>query len=413
MELHLRVAAHVAETQFEYANNGANVPLSPLDNIVHLQSLLHPAGIIAMNTEKLKLAANDTKLTTYDFYSTAENKNDFSEFLKIDVFNRTNDKQLLRGEYDALVAKGYYTDPQQILRDLRHKQTLIGTQEADNMVTDNKILQDYLHVLPNKMREMVFNDKEFTAAKKTNNPAGNPPSGPVAACDIAMQVSMRAFDAAVATYPQGSLPARRQTNFGMLNSIISVGHDDSPNLDLLMNIPTNHAIRRAHQQSHDNHAHVNQLADRIASAVTEGIAGASNLRGEGSVNNDLCALCVGNGNDMDHYEDSLIAAVAESNFDKLSGSEHVGLNSLAQREYNLTTPRRRRKCPVTRLPLTPLAPLSSTRSTVRSACNASAATTAESLVTTPGTASPHEVSNARRSAACNRGEVSLLFPVAA
>ena len=88
------------------------------------------------------------------------------------------------------------------------------------------------------------------------------------------------------------------------------------------------------QQSHDNHAHVNQLADRIASAVTEGIAGASNLRGEGSVNNDLCALCVGNGNDMDHYEDSLIAAVAESNFDKLSGSEHVGLNSLAQREYN-------------------------------------------------------------------------------
>ena len=324
----------MAETQFEYANNGANVPLSPLDKIVHLQSLLHPAGIIAMNTEKLKLAANDTKLTTYDFYSTAENKNDFSEFLKIDVFNRTNDKQLLRGEYDALVAKGYYTDPQQILRDLRHKQTLIGTQEADNMVTDNKILQDYLHVLPSKMREMVFNDKEFTAAKKTNNPAGNPPSGPVAACDIAMQVSMRAFDAAVATYPQGSLPARRQTNFSMLNSIASVGHDDSPNLDLLMNIPTNHAIRRAHQQSHDNHAHVNQLADRIASAVTEGIAGASNLRGEGSVNNDLCALCVGNGNDMDHYEDSLIAAVAESNFDKLSGSEHVGLNSLAQREYN-------------------------------------------------------------------------------
>ena len=30
-----------------------------------------------------------------------------------------------------------------------------------------------------------------------------------------------------------------------------------------------------------------------------------------------------------------------------------------------------------------------------------------------GTASPHEVSSARRSAACNRGEVSLLFPVAA
>ena len=30
----------MAETQFEYANNGANVPLSPLDKIVHLQSLV-------------------------------------------------------------------------------------------------------------------------------------------------------------------------------------------------------------------------------------------------------------------------------------------------------------------------------------------------------------------------------------
>lgn len=48
---------------------------------------------------------------------------------------------------------------------------MIGNVEADNTITDEKLLTDYLSALPTEMQTAVYRDKEFDTVRSTANSA--------------------------------------------------------------------------------------------------------------------------------------------------------------------------------------------------------------------------------------------------
>ena len=178
--------------------------------------------------------ANSTKLTTYDFDGGTE---DFTFYLK-SIFNRQNERSYYRQLYNEKVAQGYYTDPAQILRDMRHSQTMIGNVEADNTITDEKLLTDYLSALPTEMQTAVYRDKEFDVIRMTANSAA-------AAVVIAKDIAFREYTAARAAYSAQSNQGR-PTPRARLHSMASSPAVPASMLALL---PDNHS------------AHVHQLRD--------------------------------------------------------------------------------------------------------------------------------------------------------
>ena len=331
--------------QFAYANNGADYPLTETDKIMYMMSLLDADSLATFNIEAANVPAGSTKLTTYDFDSTDPNKDDFTNFIKFNVFNRTNDATHARAVYNQDLAKGYYTDPMQLLRNMRSAQKLIGKTESDSLVTDVQLLTDYLTVLPTDMRNAIYRDKDFDAARKQKlehvvdgHGAITETGGPIPATDLARDIAMREYNAAMLTVTMApsNASAGRQARLNAMQQ-----HAAPPELRMLPDDHPGHvSLAAAIQQSQTN----NQW-DRMSSmlenqnssinALTAAFTSSAPITASGG-EEDICALC--EGVDDFYHTDSLIAALAERNSDLIQEGpfmvEGQALNSLAQRTYN-------------------------------------------------------------------------------
>ena len=350
----------MAQNQFDYADNGldannGDVLLTAEDKRLHVISLLDPASSTTYHTDVASVPANSTKLTTYDFDGGTE---DFTFYLK-SIFNRQNERSYYRQLYNEKVAQGYYTDPAQILRDMRHSQTMIGNVEADNTITDEKLLTDYLSALPTEMQTAVYRDKEFDVIRMTANSAA-------AAVVIAKDIAFREYTAARAAYSAQSNQGR-PTPRARLHSMASSPAVPASTLALL---PDNHSAHVHQLRDHQEADHIAALAESVGNAIANRLKPPnrggwgpvapgttswgqplSQLLGEGSGSrsggwvepgsnrppapgtsrDDLCNMCEG---PPDEHSDSMIKAIAVANDDLFMMHSHADINALAQRQYN-------------------------------------------------------------------------------
>ena len=351
----------MAQNQFDYADNGldannGDVLLTAEDKKLHVISLLDPACSTTYHTDVASVPANSTKLTTYDLDGGTE---DFTFYLK-SIFNRQNERSYYRQLYNEKVAQGYYTDPAQILRDMRHSQTMIGNVEADNTITDEKLLTDYLSALPTEMQTAVYRDKEFDVIRMTANSAA-------AAVVIAKDIAFREYTAARAAYSAQSNQGR-PTPRARLHSMASSPAVPASTLALL---PDNHSAHVHQLRDHQEADHIAAIAESVGNAIVNRLpasrggwyqpaswgSGSGSRSGgwvepgsdrppaPGTSHADLCNMCEG---PPDEHSDSMIKAFAVNNDEmfmmdnnsiimaerQANANLDANFNALAQRQYN-------------------------------------------------------------------------------
>lgn len=329
----------MAQNQFNIADNGLDVNngdvlLTAEDKKLHIISLLDPSCSTTYHTDVASIPANSSKLTTYNFEGDTE---DFTFYIK-SIFNRQNERSYHRQHYNEKLAEGYYTDPAQMLRNMRHSQTMIGNVEADNTITDEKLLTDYLGALPTEMQTAVYRDKEFDIVRSTANSAA-------AAVVLAKDIAFREYTAARAAYSAQSNQGR-PTPRARLHSI---AHSASAPPMVLGLLPADHPAQLHHLRGDQEADRIAAIAESVGNAIVnrlpaswgEGSSrspsggwvepGANRSPAHGLDRADLCNLCEG---PPDEHSDTMIKAIACSNDDFFMMNSHANINALAQRQYN-------------------------------------------------------------------------------
>lgn len=86
---------------------------------------------------------------------------DFTDFLRF-IFTSRSDSDIKKEEYRALVARGYYADPDTVRRHLQRARLAIGSARPDIAVSDEQMLQDFLSMLPTEHCTKIYASEEYT-----------------------------------------------------------------------------------------------------------------------------------------------------------------------------------------------------------------------------------------------------------
>jgi hypothetical protein len=305
-----------ADKQFDNADNNADPKLDDSDKIMHVNSLI--VGLADKDLESAINIARETGTlpTTWNYKS--RSTTDYSYWLITVVFN---DK--LRGErnrrlYDEDVKKGYYTNPDAIIKALLYKQHNIG-KTSSNAVTNQQLLQDYTNkMLPGTYMEKINADDTYKAfVNRDKADAAARERDALAAALRASELATEYYKAAQQTLLAGA-PTTRAARTALNALADTLPADDDVRL----------AVAAEREQQRDDDVVTPSAALAAAAERLERVASMLTGRmGDRFVGEEKVAL-------LDDDGDAEIAAVANHN--SLLAMGHAGdvAASLAQREYN-------------------------------------------------------------------------------
>lgn len=148
-----------ADKQFESADNNAEPKLTASDKILHVNSLIVGLADKDLETATSIATNTDSMPATWDFKNRSHD--DYSNWLITVVFNDRLRPERKRAAYDDDVKKGYWSNPDNVMKSLMYKQQAIGL-DTTNSVSNQQMGQDYVRkMLPPAYVRDIYNDDTY------------------------------------------------------------------------------------------------------------------------------------------------------------------------------------------------------------------------------------------------------------
>ena len=162
-----------AQDLFNAADEGATEKLTDRDKVMQLRTLITGSA-----RDTLRLEQANVEKDAYNFSAEILERcdipavwrdiaihppQDFSDFLRF-IFTSRSENDVKKEEYKALVARGYFADPDTIRRMLQRAQMAVGDARPDIAISPQQLLQDFLSMLPAEHCTKVYESPEYTAS---------------------------------------------------------------------------------------------------------------------------------------------------------------------------------------------------------------------------------------------------------
>lgn len=169
--INIRDFLMAAQDLFNAADEGAIEKLSAGDKITHLKTLITGTAreVVRLEERNLRNGAYDFPadiLERFDIPTvwrdvTVTHPTDFTDFLQF-IFTSRSENDQKKQEYKALVARGYFADPDTIRRQLQRAQVAVGATRPDIAISPEQLLQDFLSMLPAEHCTKIYESPEYT-----------------------------------------------------------------------------------------------------------------------------------------------------------------------------------------------------------------------------------------------------------
>jgi hypothetical protein len=169
--INIRDFLMAAQDLFNAADEGAIEKLSAKDKIAHLKTLITGTAreVVRLEERNLRNGAYEFSadiLERFDIPSTWRDVTvthpiDFTDFLQF-IFTSRSENDQKKTEYKAIVARGYFADPDTIRRQLQRAQIAVGTTRPDIAISPEQLLQDFLSMLPAEHCTKIYESPEYT-----------------------------------------------------------------------------------------------------------------------------------------------------------------------------------------------------------------------------------------------------------
>jgi hypothetical protein len=169
--INIRDFLMAAQDLFNAADEGAIEKLSAGDKITHLKTLITGTAreVVRLEERNLRSGAYDFPVDILERFDiptvwrdvTVTHPTDFTDFLQF-IFTSRSENDQKKQEYKALVARGYFADPDTIRRQLQRAQIAVGATRPDITISPEQLLQDFLSMLPAEHCTKIYESPEYT-----------------------------------------------------------------------------------------------------------------------------------------------------------------------------------------------------------------------------------------------------------